>query len=136
MSAERALFARLTVGNPIAAVGARVYPVAAPLSVAMPYCVFARVSAQRVRSTMAPSGLTMARFQIDTYAEGYLTSRDVADAIRKRLDGWRGLVTGSGWSCRVEGSSLLSDQDLHEPDIRPVAVFRVSQDFLIQYIEE
>jgi hypothetical protein len=136
VSLERALFARLTVGTPIAAIGNRVFPVAAPLSVALPYVVTARVSAQRVRSTIAPSGLTMARMQIDTYAAGYLGAREVADAIRKRLDGWRGLVTGSGWSCRVEGSSLQSDQDLHEPDIRPVAIFRVSQDFLISYQED
>lgn len=136
MSLERALYARLTVGNPIAAMGLRVYPVAAPLSVAMPYLVYARVSARRVRDFIGPSALAMARMQLDIYAADYTQARAVSDAVRKRLDGFRGVVSGTGWTCSVEGCSLLSDQDLHEPDIRPVAIFRVSQDYSFHYIEE
>jgi hypothetical protein len=135
VSVERALYTRLTAA-PALAFGNRVYPVAAPLAVAFPYVVYARVSAVRARGTVGPSGLVSARFQIDTYSDGYAGCRAAADAIRKRLDGFRAVVTGSGWSCRVEGVSLLSDQDLHEPEIRPEALFRVSQDYVIHHIEE
>jgi hypothetical protein len=135
VSLERALYARLTLA-PALPIGTRVYPVAAPLAVAFPYAIYARVSAVRARGTTAPSGLTSARVQIDVYSDAYTGARAAADAIRKRLDGWRALVTGSGWSCRVEGTSLLSDQDLHEPEIRPEALFRVSQDYVIHHIEE
>jgi hypothetical protein len=136
MSVERAIFARLTVGNPIPALAARLYPVAAPARLDMPYAVYARVSAVRARGTLGPSGLVSARFQIDLYGASYASARGVADAVRKRLDGYRGDVTGTGWSCRIEGVSLISDQDLHEPEIRPEALFRVSQDYLIHHIEE
>jgi hypothetical protein len=136
MSVERALFNRLTAGTPIASLGNRLYPVAAPARVQMPYATYARVSALRARDTLGPSGLVSARFQIDTYANNYADARAVAEAIRIRLDGYRGTITGSGWSCRIEGISLITDQDLHEPDIEPQALFRVSQDYLIHHIEE
>jgi hypothetical protein len=135
VSVERAIYARLTVGNPIPALSVRLYPVAAPAAVTMPYAVYARVSAVRARGTTGPSGLVSARFQIDVYGATYTSARDVAQSIRARLDGFRGTVSGAGWSCLIEGVSLLSDQDLHEPDIRPEALFRVSQDYLIHHIE-
>jgi hypothetical protein len=136
MSVERALFHRLTNGTPIAQLGNRLYPVAAPARVQMPYATYARVSAVRARHTLGPSGLVSARFQIDIYAAAYATARAVSDAIRTRLDGFRGTITQPGWSCRIEGISLVSDQDLHEPEIEPQALFRVSQDYLIHHIEE
>jgi len=136
MSIERALFHRLTNDQPIPALGNRLYPVAAPARVQLPYAIFTRVSATRARHTLGPSGLVSARFQIDTYSNAYATARAVAEAIRKRLDGFRGVVANNAWTCRIEGISLISDQDLHEPEIEPEALFRISQDYLIHHIEE
>lgn len=136
MSVERAIFTRLTAGVPIPDLADRLYPVAAPARVQMPYGVYARVSAGRTRGMLGPTGLVSARFQIDLYGAAYGAVRALADAVRRRLDGFRGVISGVGWTCRIEGVSLLSDQDLHEPDITPEALFRVSQDYLIHHIEE
>lgn len=136
MSVERALYARLTAGSPITLLGDRVYPNAAPLGVMVPYLVYARVSATRARSTRGPSGLVAARYQLDIYASTFPNARAVAEAVRKRLDGWRGVLAGPGWSCRVEAVSLVSDQDLYEPEIKPEPLHRVSMDFFVHHREE
>jgi hypothetical protein len=136
MSVERALFTRLTEDDPVSELGGRLYPVAAPARVMTPYATYARVSAVRARDTLGPSKLVSARFQVDIYADAYSTARAVANAIRVRLDGYRGTIARSDWSCRIEGISLVTDQDLHEPEIEPQPLFRVSQDYLIHHIEE
>lgn len=136
MSVERALYQRLTIGAPnvSALVGTRIYPMVAPLAVSMPFCTFARISTDRVRSLSGPSGLAMARFTLDALALTYPECRAAADALRRRMDGWRRLEVGAGWSCNVKASSLLSDADLHEPDAEP-ALFRATLDFMITYEE-
>lgn len=120
---EEALRLLLTGDSGVAAiVGARVFPGRADESAARPYIVYSRVTASRVRSTDGASGLAQPQFQVDCYAEKYLTAITLAARVRTLLENYRGTVTLSGSptaSLRIGGIALLFDQDLPENDSHP-----------------
>ena len=132
MSVERALYALLTGDAGVSAlIGARLYPVIAPLGTAAPYATYQRISARRVRSLTQRSGLSFARIQVDALATTYAGARGLADAIRTTLDGYRGTAGGIA----IESATLQSDQDIYEGEAEP-PLYRVSQDYMLAHTEE
>lgn len=124
---EEALYVRLTGDAAVTAiVGTAVYPQAAPQNLEPPFITYARVSAERLRSFDGPSGLARPRMQVDCWAAGYRQARQLADATRRALDGWRSPADG------VPGAMLESDRDLHEPEN---GLHRVSMDFFFWHEE-
>lgn len=128
---EAALSALLLADAAVAAaIGARLFPNAAPLGTATPYATFRRISGRRVRSLAGASGLAMPRVQIDVQATSYLAARAAADAIRRCLDGYR-----PAGNAVIRAAALLSDQDLYEAEALP-PLHRVTMDFQITHREE
>jgi hypothetical protein len=125
------------VGNPVfALVGSRVYPLTLPQTPTYPAIRYQRIDTQRAQYRMMGTGraaYAKPRFQIDCYGITPATAQAVADAVRARLDGFAGLVSGVGI-----GSTATEDEasDI-EPGVGPggSAIFRHRLDFLIGHQE-
>lgn len=112
-------------------VGQRMYPVKLPQDPTMPAISYFRVSGIRHKSYGGPSGLAGPRIQIDAWAgepSGYKTAKELADLIRKRLDGFSGLLGTD----RIWGAFLENDTDMYEDETK---LHRVSQDYFVWYKE-
>ena len=69
-------------------VGDRVYPVLAPSTASIPFVTWRRQAVQRQQTLSGPMGLPTVILAIDCYAMSYQAVRDLADKIRRVLDGW------------------------------------------------
>lgn len=93
-------------------VGTRVYPLELPQGVTLPAITYQRISGPRVRSQSGPSGLAHPRIQLNCWARDYAGAVQLADVVRRALDGYRGAMG----STIVQASFLDNDLDGHEPD--------------------
>lgn len=133
MSAERALYARLTSDASVAAlIGTRLFPNFAPLGTAAPFATYRRISTRPIGGLVERAGFVFARIQIDVFAETYPAVRAAASAIRVSLDRYRG---SPGPGLTIEGATWQGDLDIYEDDMVP-PLHRVSLDFFIPTREE
>lgn len=107
---------------------ARVYPLVLPQNPTFPALTHQRVSGVRELTHDGPDGVVWCRLQIDTWASSFVSATQLADAVRRVLDGFRGLAG----EVTVQRAELLADRHLHEADLN---LYRVSQDFGIWYEE-
>lgn len=118
-------------------VGNRVYQSGnVPTSAELPYIAYQRISANHERHLTGGLGLVHSRFQIDVWGDSNTEVSNVGDALRERLDNYRGIM-GSGTTVDVRCCTLDTDEDGYE---KPVdndnkGIFRVSQDYIITYVE-
>lgn len=106
------LFTFLTV-PPIAAIGDRVYPRRLPRDATLPAVVYRRIdTADRVRSQAGPSGLVTPRIQLDIWAMDPDVADQVAEALRIRLDGYRGQMG----DVPVGSAFVVGDVDDDDPE--------------------
>lgn len=106
------LFSFLTVPA-IAAIGDRVYPRRLPRDPVLPAITYRRIdTAQRVRSQSGPSGLVTPRIQFDIWATDPDVADQVAEALRLRLDGYRGQMG----DVPVGSVELVGDVDDDDPE--------------------
>ena len=116
-------------------IGPRFYPLVLPQNVTYPAGRYQRITTPRLESHSGPSDLAAPRFQIDWWSpaaagvSGFRTVSDLADACRKALDGFSGLMG----TTKVYRVAIEDERDLMEDD--PV-LFRVSQDFVIWHRED
>jgi len=108
--------------------GGRIFPVVLPEGVLDPSIVYFRVSGLGDYHTQGPSGLTRPRYQIDAYAQTPNAAAALADLVKDRMDGYRGLMG----SVHVQGVFLDSERDDYHDAAK---LHRVSRDFLIWYAE-
>jgi hypothetical protein len=73
-------------------VGTRVYPVVAPAEAVYPFVTWRRVAVQRLQTLSIPVGLPRVTLDFSIYGATYNQARQVADAMRKVLDGYGGTV--------------------------------------------
>ena len=134
MTIETELYTRLTTHAGLSAlIGTRAYPLHLPQKPTLPAVTYHRVSAIRVSAMGADTGLVRPRFQIDVWAEEYITqgattgAREVAEQVRAALQRWS---TSSGTI--VQDSYFLNEVELFEPDTELV---HIALDFEINYEE-
>ena len=109
-------------------IASRLYPLKLPQKPTLPAVTYQRISGERVHDMSGASGLAEPRFQFDAWADKYLDAKSVADAIRKRLDGFKGLAETD----TVQSALLESDRDFYEDDVK---IWRVSMDYFIGFTE-
>jgi hypothetical protein len=73
-------------------VGNRVFPVVAPAEAVYPFVTWRRVAVQRLQTLSIPVGLPRVTLDFSIYGATYDQARQVADAMRKVLDGYGGTV--------------------------------------------
>jgi hypothetical protein len=131
-----AVVADVLKGDPAVAemLAARVYPVLAPASAALPFATWRRSAVTREQSLSGPVGMPLVTLSVDLFAEQYEQVRELADRCRQALDGWGGNV-GNYLSVRLV--SLLNEADgfvqLAGGDLPPV--YSVTQTYTILWQE-
>ena len=119
------LLADATLGGLI---GTRLYPLKLPQDPTVPAMTFQWISGQRAHAADGAVGLASPRVQFDCWAETYLEVEAVFEALRKRLDGFRGTAGAS----RVQGAFFETERDDYEDEAR---LYRRSADFFIWHEE-
>jgi hypothetical protein len=129
MSLETALRAYVLADAATAAiVGQRMYPRGLPQGPTFPALVYSRVDTRRLHDLDGPDGLPRARVQVTAWGSSVQAATDLAAAVRKRLDGFRG-----AWGAVTIGACLcVGERDLDDPETGRAAV---AQDYMIQYQE-
>ncbi len=111
---EKAIVAVLKANAALTAlVSTRVYPIQAPQNVTAPYVTLFRVSADRESAMGADIGIVRARVQVNSWGTTYADAKNVAEAVRGALQRY----SGTSASIQVLDVFLLSEQDLHEPEV-------------------
>ena len=129
MSLETAMRAYVLADATVAAaVGTRMYSRKPPQTPVVPYIVYQRIDTRRQHDMDGPDGLPRPRVQIACWAANVTSATDLAAAVRKRLDGYRG-----AWGDVVIGSCLcVGESDTDDPETGRAGV---RQDYMIQFEE-
>lgn len=107
-TAEHAVVALLEADSTVAGlVGERIWPNRIEQFEAMPAITYLRVSTPRTKSHGGPSGLASPRIQVNCWGSDATTARQVAEAVRRKVDGWSGVAGG----VRVDGIFVDGDRD-------------------------
>lgn len=128
----------ITDGTVAGLVVARIYPLRLPQNPTYPALVFRRVSGPQLHNLAGAAGRATPRLQIDCYAETYLEAKDLAAAVKARLDGYRGTmdtadspaVTFTVDTCKLENSL-----DFDESDVPNKTLHRIAQDYIVNHRE-
>jgi hypothetical protein len=134
---ETGLYTYLAASTPITAlVSDRIFPNAIPPGEAFPCVTFNRIGGEQPHHMTAAAVIQSARIQVDCWGkdpdgDGYEDAATIAEAIRNRLDGYR----GSMGSVTVRTCHLDSQRDDYEAptDGSGVGIDRVSQEYLVWY---
>ena len=114
--------------------GDKFYPLAAPQSAAVPYCVFGETSEEGTPThDGGSSGLCRAVFRLSVWTNNYMESRRIADLIRNRMDGYAG-TAGAG----TITSCFKSDaRDRYAPPQsgEDIGIFGRETDYRVRYVE-
>ena len=106
-------------------VGTRIYPVLAPASAALPFVTWRRSGIEREQTLDGPMGLPRVSVEYSIYGTTYEEARQVADAMRRVLDGYGGTSDNT----EVKQTSLEDESDdfvqLAGADLPPV--YQVTQ---------
>ena len=126
---EEGIIALLLADTDVAAlVSTRVYGVKLPQDPTLPAVVMARISESPEYATGGMVGLSAGRFQIDCWAAGLAGSRNLKEAVRKLLSGYKGTIGAEA----IRGSFQETSTDLYDSELD---AHRVSMDFLIWHVE-
>lgn len=79
----------------VALVFDRISPVMTFQTGTNPRIVYQRISSPRWHALTGPMQATQARFQIECYADTYAQAKELANAVRERMDGYRGFMGGT-----------------------------------------
>lgn len=88
-------------------VSARIYPLLAPASAAMPFITYRRAGIRRQQTLTGPMGVPVVTVELDVYATTYEGARDLADRCRGVLDGYGGTFDNT----EVKHTALDNEQD-------------------------
>ncbi len=115
------------------AIGARIYPVQLPQGTNQVSVRYTIVSGQRVHATpQGAMGLSGPRIQIDVYGPAYAEVHNVAELIRKRLDGYRGPAGSGGDATTIQGAFFDNERDGYEPEAK---LYFLSRDYFVWFEE-
>ena len=94
MKSPEAAIREVLITNPEASslLGKRVYPVIAPAVVTCPFAVYRRSAIKREATFTGPLGNPTVTAEFQLMAETYEEVRELADTVRKAIDGWTGIV--------------------------------------------
>lgn len=119
----------LADGTVAGLVALRMYPSVLPQAPTLPAITYNTISAIRQNTMDGPDGLPSKRIQIDSWGSTFAQAVSLADAIRQRLDGYRGTMG----STEIKGVFANTERQLYDPDPK---LYRISMDFVIWSVEQ
>lgn len=133
--AENAIYAKLAADTDVTAIvgtsPVRVFHDMAREGMARPYVVLQRISTQHIENLQNSAGLALARTQVDCWADEKDDCDNLAEEVRKSLQGFAGTVNGI--EIRVDG--IDEERSLPEPPMagRDRPIYRWSFDVMVWY---
>jgi hypothetical protein len=118
-----------------ATVGQRIYPMVLPQGIVSSSIVYTRISGIGDHTYQGPSGLNQPRYQIDAWAATIDGAFSLADAIKERLDGFRGTVNYGAdpvQSVVIQGAFFADEREDYDAGSK---LYRVSRDYMIWFEE-
>jgi len=114
-------------------VGARVYPIKLPQGTTGDSIVYNRISGAGDYHLQGLSGFANHRYQIDAWASTADKATVLADAIRDRIDGYRGdMGTDSPPIVTVQGVFMADQREDYDDEAK---LHRMSRDYFINFME-
>lgn len=114
----------------------RIYPVVLPQGIILPSIVYNLITEGTDYHMQGPSGLIQARYQIDCWAQTQDAAVSLANLVKDKLSGFRGLVPFGSESPQEEIIIRGVFHDQGRDDYDPVAkLFRRQCDYLIWYAD-
>lgn len=134
---EGALAEHLRNAELTAAAGNRIYPLLAPDHARLPYITYQRIESVHERAMGGPIGLAHARIQVDCWAATYAGVKQLANGVRRTLDGLDADIGPVASRTRVNAAFIESQSD----DVEPATggqrrVYHVSMDFTVWHRED
>lgn len=127
MTLEQALTTHLETDGAVAGfLATKIYPIMVPQSAVAPYGSFQLISVVVLYAHDGP-GPELLRVQIDIYALTHAQARAIADAVRTRMEGFRGTMGGAG-GVKIGGVFMDSQADFWEAEAR---VYRITTDWFL-----
>lgn len=115
-----------------AVVGTRVYPIKIPQGINQASIVYTRISGQGIYHMGGPSGLAMPRYQLDAWAPKADDATTLANLIKDRIDGFRGVMGSGPMAVTVQGVFLLDEREDYDDTVN---LHRMSRDYAIDFEE-
>ena len=112
----------------------RVYPDQAPEDVEMPFAIWQLVGTERPHHLGGASGISAPTFRFDVFADFRAQARQVVDALRLALDGYKNLSTSD---VGVQWVEIVDDSDdiIQPSDGSGQGIYTASVDFTIWHRE-
>lgn len=104
-----------------------VFPLVAPKGKKAPFITYTRVSASRLYDLDGPLGVASPTFRVDAYASSYLEARKLANAVRRKLDGYD--------DDEVHNVECVAERDLSDLTSSP-DLYRAQLEFRVTHNEE
>lgn len=128
---HEALFSILSTFSGLTSlVDTRIYPATAPQETGKPYVVYQQISGDHVESHQGSSGLSMPRYQLDSYAETYNEAKAVGKQIRLAIHGYNSTSPVAGTIIHA----ILAESDRDGFDDK-TSLYRFSSDYFIHHRE-
>lgn len=114
-------------------VGTKIYPNLVPQSIAMPAITYQEISSPREYTASGATGTTEARFQINCWDDNYSGAKEVAEAVRKKLSGYKGTVG----ILKIQSCFLVDEDDMPQasPETDVLKRYGKRLDFILMYDE-
>lgn len=110
--------------------GERIHPVQLPQGTNRPAVRYTKISGNRPHSSpQGALGLSGPRIQIDAFAPDYDDAIALAEAIRKRIDGYRGAMD----AVTVQGVFFANEREGYESESN---LHFVSRDYFVWFTED
>jgi hypothetical protein len=117
----------------VSATTAGIHPVLGPQNAAVPMVVYRRTGTRRERSLKGNVGRPVATFSVSVVSYTYSEAKEIADAIRLKVDNFTGVAEG----VTIIDTALVSESDNYERPLEGQAkpMYRIDQVYEIRYHE-
>lgn len=114
-------------------VNTRVYPGRAPQSAPFPFVTYTRLGSDHMQVLSGSAGFDRALFQIDTWSTSYLIARDLAEKVRRALQGYSGTISATV----IDSITIQEDRDRYIAPSKAdeLGIHSASMDFYIWHEE-
>ena len=112
---------------------AGIHPILAPQNAPFPLVVYRRTGTRRERNMIGSVGRPVATFSVSAVAETYTEAKDIAEALRLKVDNFTGGYNG----LTIVYAALVSEADNMErpPEGQANPLFRVDQVYEVRFHE-
>jgi hypothetical protein len=113
-------------------VGTRVFPIKIPQGVTAASIVYTRISGDGDYTMQGPSGFVSPRIQIDAWAGSADAAANLANLVKDRLDGYRGVMGSGGGAITVHGVFIADQREDYDDAAQ---LHRSGRDYFIHHLE-